>query len=89
MNSYGCSRAPHGRAMSCIDMHRQTSNIRRALVCNKPVDHSDVVGAAPVGAALTLIFIFGLTPGFNELGKNHCNTRTRNIQVMTFGASYI
>ena len=33
--------------------YRQVSNIRRALVGNKIVDHSDVVGASPVGAAPT------------------------------------
>ena len=33
--------------------YRQVSNIRRTLVSNKIVDHSDVVGAAPVGAAPT------------------------------------
>ena len=33
--------------------HRKTSNIRRTLVGNKIVDHSDVVGASPVGAAPT------------------------------------
>ena len=33
--------------------YRKTCNIRRALVCNKIVDHSDVVGASPVGAAPT------------------------------------
>ena len=31
----------------------QTSNIRHTLVGNKIVDHSDVVGALPVGAAPT------------------------------------
>ena len=31
--------------------YRKTSNIRRTLVGNKIVDHSDVVGASPVGAA--------------------------------------
>ena len=29
--------------------YRQVSNIRRTLVDNKIVDHSDVVGAAPTG----------------------------------------
>ena len=29
------------------------SNIRRTLVSNEIVDHSDVVGASPVGAAPT------------------------------------
>ena len=33
--------------------YRHTSNIRRILVGNKTVDHSDVVGASPVGAAPT------------------------------------
>ena len=35
------------------DAYRKTSNIRRTLVGNKIVDHSDVVGASPVGAAPT------------------------------------
>ena len=35
------------------DMYRKTSNIRRTLGGNKFVDHSDVVGASPVGAAPT------------------------------------
>ena len=33
--------------------YRKTSNKRRTLVGNKIVDHSDVVGASPVGAAPT------------------------------------
>ena len=34
-------------------VYRQTSNIRRTLVGNKIVDHSDLVGASPVGTAPT------------------------------------
>ena len=34
-------------------VYRQVSNIRRTLVGNKIVDHSDVVGAPPVGATPT------------------------------------
>ena len=34
-------------------LYRQVSNIKRTLVGNKIVDHSDVVGASPVGAAPT------------------------------------
>ena len=34
-------------------VYRKTSNIRRNLVGHKIVDHSDVVGASPVGAAPT------------------------------------
>ena len=33
--------------------YRKVSNIRRTLAGNKIVDHSDVVGALPVGAAPT------------------------------------
>ena len=33
--------------------NRQTSNISRALVGDEIVDHLDVVGASPVGAAPT------------------------------------
>ena len=33
--------------------YRKTSNIRRTLVGNKILDHPDVVGASPVGAAPT------------------------------------
>ena len=33
--------------------YRKVSNIRRTLVGNKIFDHSDVVGASPVGAAPT------------------------------------
>ena len=35
-----------------IRYYRKISYIRRTLVCNKIVDHSDVVGASPVGAVL-------------------------------------
>ena len=36
-----------------IQMYRQTSNISRTFVGNIIDDHSDVVGASPVGAAPT------------------------------------
>ena len=34
-------------------IYHETSNISRTLVDNKILDHSDVVGASPVGAAPT------------------------------------
>ena len=37
----------------CLIIYRQVSNISRTLVGNKIGDHSDVVGASPVGAAPT------------------------------------
>ena len=40
--------------MSYADVeYRQVSNIRRTIVGNKIVDHSDVVGASPFRAAPT------------------------------------
>ena len=35
------------------EINRKVSNIRHTLAGNKIVDHSDVVGASPVGAAPT------------------------------------
>ena len=46
--------------------------IRPTLVGNKCVDHSDVVGASPVGAAPTTS---SFSLGFNGLGKDNCKTR--------------
>ena len=40
-------------AVILINDYRKVSDIRRTLVGNKIVDHSDVVGASPVGAAPT------------------------------------
>ena len=37
----------------CVYYYRKLSNISRTLVDNKIIDHSDVVGASPVGAAPT------------------------------------
>ena len=37
----------------CGHNYHQTSNISRTLVGNEIIDHSDVVGASPVGAAPT------------------------------------
>ena len=34
-------------------VYRQISNISRTVISNKIVDHSDVVGASPVGPAPT------------------------------------
>ena len=62
------------------DQYRKTSNISRTFVCNKIVDHSDVVGVSPVGAAPTTIVVFGLTPGFNGLGKDNCKTRRETFK---------
>ena len=38
-------------------------------------DHSDVVGASPVGAAPTTSSFSTVTPGFIGMGKDNCKTR--------------
>ena len=50
--------------------YRQVSNIRRTLVGNYIVDHSDVVGASPVGAA----------PTTSSLGKDNCKTGLETLK---------
>ena len=53
---YGCNF--NTNYQTHFSEYRQTSNISCTLVGNKVVDHSDVVGASPVGAAPT-------TPSFS------------------------
>ena len=43
----------HGPLVTVLYIYRQVSNIRRTLAGNEIVDHSDIVGASPVGAAPT------------------------------------
>ena len=71
---------------SILNYHK-TSNISCTFIGNKTVDHSDVVGALPVGAApITSSFS---TPGFNGLGRRQLYKEPRNISVLGFGAAYI
>ena len=60
--------------------YHQTSNIRfrHALVGNKIVHHSDVVGACR--RCSNYIFILDLTPGFNRLCKDNCKTRRETFK---------
>ena len=60
--------------------YRQVSNIRRTLVGNKIVDHSDVVGASPCRRCSNYIFILDLTPGFIGLGKDNCTMRRETFK---------
>ena len=54
--------------------------LRQTFIGKQLVAHSDVVGASPVGAAPTTIFIVDLTPGFNGLGKDNCKTRPESFK---------
>ena len=44
---------PFEMSATNMNSYRQTSNISRTWESNKIADHSDVVGASPVGAAPT------------------------------------
>ena len=59
---------PYFQPLAIHIIYHQTSNIKRTLVGNKIVDHSDVVEALPV------VIILDLKSGFNGLGKNNCKT---------------
>ena len=56
------------------DMKLKTSIINLTLLGNIVVYHSDVIGASPVGAAPTNIFIFDLTPGLSGLSRDDYKT---------------
>ena len=61
-------------------IYRQTSNIRRALVGNQIVDHSDVVGAS---ALLQLHLHSRLNTWLHYITKRQLHDETRNI--LSFG----
>ena len=58
--------------------------IIHTLVDNKLVDHSDVVGALPVGTAPNYIFILNLTPDLNGLVWDNYKTRRETLCFMTW-----
>ena len=78
----------HHRAWKCERIcqfggdsdYRQISNIRRTPTSNKTVDHSDVVGASPVGAAPTTSSFSTQHSGFNWWGKDNCNGRRESFK---------
>ena len=63
----------------------QTSDISRTLVGNRIIDHSDVVGAAPVVAVhqrcSNNIFILDLTTGLNRWRKDNYMTRRYTFKL--------
>ena len=61
--------------------------MKRTLLGNKIVDHSDVVGASPVGSAPT-ISSFSNT-WFQCTGQRQLQEETGIIKVLLFGATYI
>ena len=65
-------------------IYRKVSNIRRTLVGNKIVDHSDVVGASP-----ELHLHSQLNTWLQWIGQRQLQDETRSIYVWGLGASYI
>ena len=65
----------------------QTSYIRGTFVGNKIVDHSDVVGASPAGAAPTTYS--RLNTCLQWIWQRQLQDETRIIPVFGFGAAYI
>ena len=69
-----------------LSYYRQVSNISHTLAANKIVDHSDVVGASPVGAApITSSFSTEYLASIvwaktNSLGKDNCKTRRETLK---------
>ena len=70
------------------NIYRQTSNIRRTLVANKLVGHSDVIGASPVGAAPTTSSFSTLTHGSNGLGKDNSKTIRETLTFLVIWCTY-
>ena len=64
--------------------YHQMSNISHTFVGNKIVDHSDVVGASPVGAAPTTS---SFSTWLQWFGQRQPQDETTNI--LSFGAPYI
>ena len=63
------------------EIYRQTSNISGTLVGNKIDDHSDVVGAAPVGAAPTTSSL-SIDTWLQWIGQRQLQDETRNISFL-------
>ena len=71
------------------NIYRKVSNISHTLVGNKIVDHSDVVGASPVGAAPTVHFHPPLNTWLQwMIGQKQLQDETRNIYVLGMGVLY-
>ena len=64
-----------------VVIYYRTSNISLTLVDNKIVDHSDAVGASPVGVAPTTSSFSTWHHGFNGLDKDNCKTRPETFKL--------
>ena len=63
-----------------ISKYRKISNIRHTFIGNEIVDHSDVVGASPVGAAPTTSSFSTKHIASMNLDKDNCKTRRETFK---------
>ena len=75
-------------ALIQVNHYRKVSNMRHTLVGNKIVDHWDVLGAAPIGAARTTSSFSTEHVASMDWAKITAN-ETRNVYVWALGALYI
>ena len=68
--------------------YRKTSNISHTLVGNKIVDHSDVVGAPPVGAAPTTPSFAAWHLASRDLAKTATRQYENLLSVVIWGVLY-
>ena len=71
-----------------FETYRQTSNIRRALLGNKIVDHLDAVGASPPGGAPTTFPFSNYHLAPPDWAKTTARRDEKHLSLW-FGASYI
>ena len=71
-----------------ISNYCQTSNISHTFVGNQIIDHPDVIGASPVGAAPTTSS-FWLNTCLQWIGQRKLQHKTRIIYFLEMGATYI
>ena len=72
-----------------VFIYRQISYIRRTIVGNQIVDHSDVVGAAPVGAAPTTSSFSTWYMASIDWAKTTARRDEKHLSFFRFGAAYI
>ena len=69
--------------------YHQTSNTSHTLVGNKIIDHSDVIGASPVGADPTTSSFSTQHLRFQWIGQRQTARRDKKHSVWQFCVSYI
>ena len=85
IHTYKCLRPGQDDKLA----YRQSCNIRGSLVGNKIVDHSDVVGASPIGAAPTTssVSIWNMS-SVDWTNWRQLQDEARNNLLLGVGATY-